>query len=105
MSDKEEQPLLCITMPDGSEWAIKVELVARDRATYFTDKEKPGSDEQVEAFYREFNYTMTHDDEIVDWAVNNMNWSDVEKWAWQIKPAPNINFQEGWVNGPHRIVR
>nr|WP_202877290.1 hypothetical protein [Brevibacillus laterosporus] len=32
-------------------------------------------------FDEEYEYTLSNEEELIDWAANNMNWEDVEKFA------------------------
>ena len=86
-----------ITMNDGSKWEVPASVVAKNRATYYTEKDKDVT------YQEEYDYTMSEDDELLDWAANNMNWEDVEKSAIRVSVA-DIDFQEGWVNGEKEII-
>ena len=41
--------------------------------------------------------------EIIDWAVNNMNWSEVALDAERVEEK-EVDFQQGWLNGEKEIV-
>ena len=101
--------VLQITMPDNSVWEVPAVLVAESRAKYYAAKDT-GSTEG-EAYERslaeELEYTLRDEDEITDWAANNMNWSDVEAHAKIVTAAPELNDddkQEGWCNGDKRVI-
>lgn len=68
------QATMEVTMPNGTLWSIPVQAV--------TDSPF----------------------EIYDWAGNNMNWSDVAKYAVQM-PTPQVacDFGDGWANGEKQI--
>ena len=86
------------TMPDGSKWDVPAEVIAKNRADYYEDKE-PG------LYDSEYEFTMENDDELADWAANNMNWEDVESDAVKYCGGDNVDdFQEGWVNGEKKVV-
>lgn len=91
---------LHITMPDGSVWAVPVQLIATNRAEYYARE-----------FGGDFNRSLAEDTlplfrsddfEIEDWAANNMNWSDVQHAAKCISQG-DVDFQEGWVNGDKEV--
>jgi hypothetical protein len=87
-----------VTMPDGSRWAIPLELIARDRAEEYADEF--GGD--IERSLAEDTIPLFTDDtyEAHDWAANNMNWSDVKKHARELpRKARAVDYQEGWMNG------
>lgn len=91
--------VLRITMPDGSEWEVPASLIAKHRAGYYE------KDEDSKAYKNEFKHTMECDHELLDWAPNNMDWSDVAAHAKQVLPPnpPEVDFQEAWLNGPKEI--
>lgn len=91
--------VLRITMPDGSEWEVPASLIAKHRAGYYE------YNEQSTAYKNEFQATMQNDYTLLDWAPNNMDWSDVSAHAKQVMPPnpPEVDFQEAWVNGPKEI--
>lgn len=92
---------LKVTMPDGSVWAVPVSVIAQNRAQYYSTKRK----EPLAASLAETNevFADTHE-EIIDWASNNMNWSDVEADAKQISPSTPPDMQDGWTNGEKEVV-
>jgi hypothetical protein len=85
-----------ITMPDGSIFGVPAELVAQNRARYYGDKE--GYQSRI----KEYENTLKDNRELLDWAQNNMNWSDVAHAAILIRPG-KVDYQEGWVNGTRRV--
>lgn len=94
---------LQITMPDGSKWGVPVDIIARNRAEFYADRDFDGD---VERSLAEDTVPIFEEDEyaIEDWAANNMNWSDVEAHAVKLTEAPQPDFQEAWVNGDKEIV-
>jgi hypothetical protein len=95
---------LRVTMSDGSRWDVPVEVIARSRATYYAsefggDAEKSLKEDTLPLF-EEDSY------EIEDWAASNMNWSDVAEVARRAPdvPKPEVDYQEGWLNGDKEIV-
>lgn len=94
--------VLRITMPDGSKWDVPVEVIARNRAAYYADREFAGD---VERSLREDTLPLFEDDpfEVEDWAANNMDWADVKDKATRFSPAV-CDFQEGWITGDKEVV-
>lgn len=108
--------VLRVKMSDDTEWDIPAKFIAEARTKYYsvgrgkTYKDgklvwqessfKPGSKEWEE----EFKQSM-QDDELIDWAGNNMNWSDVKDVAVRVpkKDSPN-RYEDGWTNAEMRIV-
>ncbi|MGK4442643.1 hypothetical protein ACSMDF_04650 [Yersinia enterocolitica] len=72
-----------ITMPDGSKWAVPVHVIQTNAAN--NDLE------------------ISHEEDIEDWAENNMDWADVEEFAVMTIP-PEADYQEGWVNGEKKFI-
>lgn len=91
------EKLLTVEMPDGSKWGVPVEMVARSRATYYARE----FDNDVERSLSEDTIPLFEEDtsEIIDWALNNMNWSDFDGHQVKISDAPKPNFQAAWENG------
>lgn len=94
--------MLAITMPDGSKWAVPVEMIARNRAAHYASE----FDGDVERSLAEDTLPLFADDdyEIEDWAANNMNWSDFNGHQVKIKDAEPPDFQEAWVNGEKEVI-
>lgn len=93
---------LQVKMPDGAWWEVPARIVADDRASYYAGKEDPGH--QTGVYEDEFDFTMTDDFELEDWAAGNMDWSDVAEHARKVGDQPDADYQEGWVNGDKRRV-
>lgn len=89
-----------ITMPDGSRWEVPAHVVADDRARFYSEGEKSGD----EGYREEFEYALEDDDGLLDWAANNMDWSDVVTCAKQAEPPPGVDYEEGWANGEKEIA-
>lgn len=91
---------LRVTMNDGTRWDVPAEVIAQNRAKYYAEIDPTTTLEE------EYSYAMEDDGELMDWAANNMNWEDVEKYAVRAPDAPKEapDYQEGWVNGEKEIV-
>lgn len=94
-------------MPDGSVRAVHVETIARNRAEHYAKNYTGTFEERVEQALLDNVYPLFESDdyEIEDWAANNMNWEDVKNSAIMIAAPQPVDYQEGWVNGAHLIVR
>lgn len=86
-----------VEMPDGSKWDVPAQAIADSRDANYADEH-----EDTIGFIRERSLDAF---EIPDWAGNNMDWKDVEKYADKavIPPIP-VDYQEGWCNGEKEIV-
>ncbi len=94
---------LIVEMPDLSLWAVPVMVIARDRAKHYASEF--GGD--IERSLNEDTIPMFTDDEyeIADWAVNNMNWSDVKEHATRLPSPPvEIDWEQGWLSGAKRLA-
>lgn len=103
------EKFILVTMPDGSIWKVRAERVIVDRATYYAQQDSAkGERPYEEIFDEEYTYGRGHNEEILDWAANNMNWSDVAHGAVKLpQPEKQLTpeqFQEGWVNGKKQII-
>ncbi len=83
---------LMVDMPDGSRWAVPADVIARNR-----DKSYGGDDD----LYLE---TLENDDELEDWAVNNMDWADVKALAFMVRPPEPVDYEDGWINGDKEVA-
>ncbi len=96
--------ILAVEMPDGSIWGIPVMVIARSRAAFYADEF--GGD--IERSLAEDTLPLFAEDsgEIMEWAANDMNWSDVQPSAKKLRdrsPLTPRGFQEGWTNGPKKL--
>jgi hypothetical protein len=94
--------LMTITMSDGSKWGVPVDMIARNRATHYANEY--GGD--VERSLAEDTIPHFDDDHwnIVDWAGNNMNWSDFDGHQVKVADATEPDFQEAWMWGEKGFV-
>jgi len=90
-----------VTMPDGSQYDVPVDAIAKNRAEHYKDEFggnlKRSLDEDTMPLFESDDY------EIEDWAQNNMNWSEVKDIAVKVCDG-DVDFDEGWVNGEKEIV-
>lgn len=100
--EKMTEKYLRVTMEDGSQYDVPSKTIAINRAEYFADKDTDGT--RDERLIDQYNYCMDDDSELIDWATNNMNWSDVKDQAEKVTDNKDVNFQEGWVNGEHEVI-
>ncbi len=94
-----------ISMPDGSEWDVPAGVVAHNRAVYYANLDtgnKSGAD-HTEKYQSELRYTLENHEELIDWAENNMNWSDVQHCATMHKSG-SVDYDYGWINGTKTII-
>lgn len=99
----EIEKYLQVTMPDGSKWRVPVKIIAEDAAEYYAETDEYNGD--LKAARKMVQELFDSDDyEIEDWAANNMNWKDVKSYAACVVTPPEVDFQEGWVNGDKEII-
>ena len=96
---------ILIRMPDNSVWAVPVAAVALDRAVHYADE----FDNDVRRSLDEDTLPLfsAHSEDVEDWRRNNMNWSDVARFARRVSDPPALSDggkQEAWVNGPSKII-
>lgn len=93
---------LVVDMPDGSQWAVPVSLIARSRAEHYRgefggDIDRSLAEDTMPLFERD-------DYEIRDWARGEMDWVDVAASARLVQtPAPTDDYEDGWVNGEAEV--
>lgn len=92
---------LQVTMPDRSKWAVPVEVIAMNRAVYYSKNDGVSLEDSLN---NDTNPLFESDAfEIEDWAANNMNWSDVEHLA-VCTCKGEIDFDDGWANGDKDVI-
>lgn len=92
---------LQVTMPDGSKWAVPVEVIAMNRAVYYAKNDGMTLEDSLN---NDTNPLFESDSfEIEDWAANNMNWSDVEHLA-VCTCNGEVDFDDGWANGDKDVI-
>lgn len=92
-------PVVQVTFSDGSRWTFPAHVIADNRATYYAGRD---GDTTYEA---EYEYAINDDYELTDWALNNMNWEDVETSATRaVDPLP-IDYEDEWCNADIQINR
>lgn len=103
-----EHPLfakhLKVIMPDSFIYGVPVEFIARHRAEYYASKDYAG--DVTKSLIEDTLPLFESDDyEIQDWAVNNLNWSDVKNSAVILgKSLCDNDMEDAWANGEHSIV-
>lgn len=86
-----------ILFTDGV-YRVPAHIIARDRATYYAEYDTgatTGADFD-EVYQDEFTYSMSGDDELMDWVRNNMNWEDLEADAFLVKNPPVTPHKIQW---------
>lgn len=103
LAAKRDAVVILVDMPDGSRWGVPMAAVIRNRADFvFTNTPTEVSSEDIlEEVATDF---MRDHDWALDWAANNMNWSDVVAHAYQDRAPAAVDYQEGWVNGEKRVI-
>lgn len=89
---------LRVTMPDGSKWDVPLSVVVEDVVSHYANRNGDPRG-NIETIYDDMDNS-----DFIDWARNNMNWSDVEGHAAKSSDAELPDFQEGWCNGDHEII-
>ena len=86
-------------------YRIPVEVIARDRARNLADSDFPnGGDEWHKIFNEELLITLEDDDELIDWASNNIDWEDVSGYAEKVeKPIPQPDYRKEWTNAKKSV--
>lgn len=94
--------VLTVEMRDGSVWCVPVDVIARNRAEYYAHEF--GGD-VTRSMVEDTMLLFDSDDyEVEEWAVIFMKWRDVESQAKVLQGAPQVDFQEGWMNGEKSVI-
>jgi len=99
-----------VKFSDGKRYNILASIIAHERATYYAnhDEGEQGvepTSEWKEVYRTEFDLTLEDNSELLDWASNNMNWSDVEGRAILIPSEPKkVDYEDEWTNAKRKVV-
>jgi hypothetical protein len=78
--------VLQLTALDGSKWNIPATVIADSFRAHYGPDEEPD------------------DGDLIEWAGNDMNWSDVKAHAVQVKGADALDMQDSWNEGDFEIT-
>lgn len=101
MTENKQAPIVeyRVKMSDGW-WSVPAHIIADNRATYY--EEKDGEDS---SYRNEYDFAIHDEDQLRDWARNNMDWSDVVAHATKCADVPDpIDYEEGWGNGETCVI-
>lgn len=92
-------------MSNGSKWDVPFLIIASYRAKYYARKDsgKTSGEEYERIYQAEMKIGMEEEEMMVDWAENNMDWSDVKEYSSKFSDA-EPDFQDGWVNGEKEVI-
>ena len=99
----EQGARLRVTFPDRTSWDIPLDTVARCRAKYFAERDSErGYGDYTEVYEAEMEASNS---ELVEWASNNMDWSDVEAVAVRVDvPVEQPKYAAWWTNAHKEVV-
>jgi len=93
---------LTVEMPDLKIYAVPVKIIAEDRAKYYAQNDGITYEESL---FTDTIPLFDDADEIVDWAINNMNWEDIKEYAILIESEPKVDYESGWIDGTKTILK
>lgn len=104
---KKQKYIRC-EMRDRTIWDIPAKFIAEDRAKYYAERDTGETEgkEFNKIFKEEVKYALKYTEELLDWAENNLNWSDVEDRA-EFQEQGEVeepDYEEDWVNGEKEII-
>lgn len=88
-------------MSDLTVWQIPTMVIAENRAKFYMDE---FGDDLQRSLDEDTLPLFEDDSEILDWASNNMNWSDVANFAVQIKEEREPDYEKDWCNAKKKVV-
>lgn len=94
--------MLIVNFSNGNRFEIPAEVIAKDRASYYADKESDSAKEFEQKFESELEYALENDSVVKDWASNNMDWDDVKDDAVEIGAVP-VDKSAEWTNATKKI--
>lgn len=95
---------LRVTFSNGECYDIPLDVIAKNRAEYYVKLDTLGGDDCLQEYEKEFKIGIEHSQFSVDWAFNNMDWSDLEKHAVLVENDNLINKEEEWINVDWEVI-
>jgi hypothetical protein len=92
---------MTIEMPDGSLWAVPVDIIANNRAEYFADKY--GYNVSRSLIRDTIPLFESNEEEIRMWAEGHMCWSDFKEDM--ILLSGEVDYEKGLLEGPKKFVK
>jgi hypothetical protein len=91
-----------VEMDDGTRWGVPVAAIAVHRAAHFACYFDGNTARSLDV--DTWPLFEADESEIHDWAAGNMDWSDVQAIAREIRdPAVAADYQRAWVSGGAEI--
>jgi hypothetical protein len=87
-----ENMYVTVPMPDGL-WGVPVRTIVNHRVAYYAPE---GGMEYGEALKETLELFESDDYDIVDWALNNMDWGEVESAAVKLREPEEFDRSEFW---------
>jgi len=100
-------PSLEVEFSDGRTFRVRASIIAEDRARYLANNDHPAGETStnwLQTFEAEFDYALADNAELLDWANNNMDWSQVKTAAVEVQSRA-VNRDAEWSNAEKRILR
>lgn len=97
---------LVVRFPDDTVWAIDLDFIARDRASYYARVDCKYNRTLVYDNVYQHELSVQDDSDLLDWASNNLNWSDVRDHAHLLYVDPaEIDYEKEWSNAEMSIPK
>ncbi|GFN32560.1 hypothetical protein [Paenibacillus xylaniclasticus] len=97
MTNQLDHKYLRVTMPDGSKWEIPMSVIATNKGE---NHEYEGVDNIEECIHLAMHES---DESLIDWAENDMNWSEVADHAQMVEQG-TVDYEDGWTNGDKEVI-
>ena len=90
----------------GDTFRVPVKIIAESRAAYYAKVDADAGEGTFEDRYKEeLEYSLSDNSELLDWASNNMNWSDLSGYAVKMrKDKRPADLQKEWTNADKEII-
>lgn len=90
-----------LTMNDGNTFFVPFDIILIDKVSYYF------YDKKIETSFEDYflSYIQKQDtDTLIDWAENNINWSEIEPFSRLQLPKQQTSYDEEWSNNEKVIV-
>ena len=89
---------LAVEFSDGTTYVIPVKFTAEHRASYYANLDADRGEDFQSVYDAEVRFALKCTDEILDWAANNMDWSDVHDVAKLLRRDVPADYEAEWAS-------
>lgn len=101
-----DHAMLTVKFSDGNLYGIDIDLIAENRAAILAQSAgNQFTDEWWSEYDRVYKQTVENENELTEWARNNMTWEELEENAIMLFDESVTNtYKIEWTNAPMEVI-